>query len=90
MDPRTGDYVTLAEREGLPAAKAERFSVEVSGTADEVERLSTAFKEGRKYEVLYEAAMHKLRVVRVVGKRLSKSGHPALKAAGREILGELE
>lgn len=87
MDPRTGDYVREVD---LPYAKdAERFSVQVSGSEDEVAQLSAAFKEGRKYEVLYEAAMHKLRGVRAVGKRLAKSGHPAVKAAGQDILKEL-
>lgn len=90
MDPRTGDYVDAETLASLPRHEAERFSVEVSGAQDEVAELSRAIRSGDKHRVLYEAAMHKLRVVRSVGKRLAKSNNPQLKAAGLDILKELE
>ncbi|HET6917250.1 MAG TPA: hypothetical protein VFH56_14245 [Acidimicrobiales bacterium] len=90
MNPNTGEYVSFSEKALLPPEKAEQFSVEVQGAEEEVARLSQSIKDGRKYELLYEVTLSKLRAVKAVGKRLVKSGHPAVRAAGEDILKELE
>lgn len=93
MNPDTGEYATLEELKGMPAEKAELFSVEVNGAEEDVERLSAAVRESNseiKFEALYQGAMAKLRNVRAIGKSFARSGNPARKAAGEAILGELE
>lgn len=48
MDPRTGDYVSREEFHLLPPAERERFSVEVRGTEEDVQRISESIKSTNK------------------------------------------